>query len=210
MKPLSTSLLYQLWKKNSSRVLRNKFPAERSKSGYENAVQQKQWCYFSKSYTCDVQAQGLSTPFTVYILKMCNPGKYDNLTADMATRKQKVTFLPILTRNCTTFLSSRPSKKFFDLAHFGITPRQVHRIDKKLNFQPPPERLSISFIKLLKLNFISAFSIQLSSKWAIIGLIKKKTCGLQTLKNDLSDYGSPIMNIGHIKLTWTPSFLQRN
>ena len=68
---------------------------------------------------------------------MCNPGKYDNLTADMATRKQKVTFSPTLTRNCTTFLSSRPSKKFFDLAHFGITPRQVHRIDKKLNFQPP-------------------------------------------------------------------------
>ena len=199
MKPLSISLLYQLWKKTHLGFWGTNFPRSEASPDMRMQFSRSSDVTFLRACdTCDVQAQGLSTPLTVYILKMCNPGKYDNLTADMATRKQKVTFLPTLTRNCTTFLSSRPSKKFFDLAHFGITSRQVHRIDKKLNFQPPPERLSISFIKLLKLNFISAFSIQLSSKWAIIGLIKKKTCGLQTLKNDLSDYGSPIMNIGHI------------
>ena len=113
MKPLSISLLYQLWKKTHLGFWGTNFPRSEASPDMRMQFSRSSDVTFLRACdTCDVQAQGLSTPLTVYILKMCNPGKYDNLTADMATRKQKVTFLPTLTRNCTTFLSSRPSKKF--------------------------------------------------------------------------------------------------
>ena len=195
MKPLSISLLYQLWKKTHLGFWGTNFPRSEASPDMRMQFSRSSDVTFLRAILVMCKHKGCQLLSQCIYRQNVQPGQVWQPDSRYGNQETESHFFKEI---------------LFHLAHFGITPKQVHRIDKKLNFQPPPERLSISFIKLLKLNFISAFSIQLSSKWAIIGLIKKKTCGLQTLKNDLADYGSPIMNIGQIKLTWTPSFLQRN
>ena len=86
---------------------------------------------------------------------------------------------------------------FFHISILVLHQSQAVELIRNLISSQSLERLSISFIKLLKLNFISAFSIQLSSKWAIIGLTKKNLRSSRFDKWAITKNVELIMNIFH-------------
>ena len=143
------------FKKLSS--LRTKFPAL-WRPGYEDAVQwNRQHCFSKKELFSAVSSQ--------LDFRYVAPGNGMPLSHHAGQWEISIS-------------------SFFSALFLPDHNRAVELI-RNLISSPSLERLSISFIKLPKLSFISAFSLQLSSKWAIIGLTtKRKICGPQHLINE--------------------------